>query len=78
MPKNKILNIDWNEIVIFSNWEDDYISLTDIAKYKWNKPDLIIQNWIRTNNTIQFLWTWEKLDNKIFNPFKSEGVKIAL
>lgn len=49
--------------------------MTDIAKYKWDKPDLIIQNWIKTNNTIQFLWTWEKLNNLDFNPFTFEGVK---
>ncbi len=71
----KTLNVNWTKIVIFEQNENDYISLTDIAKYKWDKPDLIMQNWIRTNNTIQFLWIWEQLNNPDFNPFIFEGFK---
>ncbi len=71
----KIIKVEWTEIVLFEQNEQDYISLTDIAKQKWDKPDMIIQNWIRNNSTIQFLWLWEKENNPNFNPFTFEGFK---
>ena len=46
----------------------DYISLTDIAKYRNpNDPRFIIQNWMRNRDTIEFLGLWEILNNKKFN-----------
>lgn len=65
MSKNKILNIEWNEIVIFSNWEDDFISLTDLMKsVEWNQK---IEKWISNRWTIDFLWTWESMFNPNFD-----------
>lgn len=48
--------------------EEDYISLTDIAKAK--NPDhsgLVISHWLRNNSTIQYLGLWETLNNENFN-----------
>ena len=54
--------------------KNDYISLTDIAKAKQkNKPDQIIQNWMRNRHTIEFLGIWEKMKNPNFNPLEFEG-----
>ena len=40
--------------------EDDYISLTDIAKYQDpENPRFIIQNWMRSRSTIDYLGLWE-------------------
>ena len=49
--------------------QDDYISITDIAKYK-DEVDAndIIKNWFRNRNTIEFLGLWEKLNNTDFKP----------
>lgn len=55
--------------------DTDYISLADIAKKKWDKPDLIIQNCFRTQNTLLFLWKWEELFNRYFKLFTFEGIK---
>ena len=56
--------------------EDDYISLTDIAKYKnADDPRFIIQNWMRTRFTIEFLRIWEQLNNPDFNRVEFEAVK---
>ena len=47
--------------------QEDYISITDIAKYK--NPDAprdIIKNWLRNKNTIELLGLWEKLNNPDF------------
>lgn len=48
--------------------QDDFLSLTDIAKIKdSDNPRYIIQNWLRNRNTIEFLGVWETLYNPNFN-----------
>ena len=75
--KNKILEVDGSEIVLFSKEDKDYISLTDIAKYRdKNHSDQIIQNWMRNYSTIEFLGIWEKLNNLDFKPLIFEGFKM--
>lgn len=45
----------------------DYISITDIAKYKNPEaPADIVKNWMRSKNTIELLGLWEKLNNPNF------------
>ena len=54
----------------------DYLSLTDIAKYQNPKdPRFIIQNWMRTRNTVHYLGLWEELHNPHFNRVEFEAVK---
>jgi hypothetical protein len=53
--------------------DDDYISLTDIAKYKSDDPNDVIKNWLRSKDTIQFLGLWEKLNNPDFKPVEFDG-----
>jgi len=49
--------------------KDEYISLTDIAKYKEDsEANEIIRNWLRNRNTIEFLGIWEHLYNPNFKP----------
>jgi|GEM_PF-2087014 len=56
--------------------KDDYISLTDIAKYRnADDPRFVIQNWMRTRFTVEFLGIWEQLDNPDFNRVEFEAVK---
>ncbi len=70
------INVKGTEVSIFSRNEDDYISLTDIAKYKNSKrTDQIIQNWIRNRNTIEFIGLWETLNNENFKPVEFEGFR---
>ncbi|ADG94555.1 KilA, N-terminal/APSES-type HTH DNA-binding domain protein [Arcobacter nitrofigilis DSM 7299] len=56
--------------------QDDYISITDIAKYK-DEVDAndIIKNWFRNRNTIEFLGLWEKLNNADFKPVEFDLIK---
>lgn len=56
------------------DFQNDYISLTDIAKYK-NKeePNVVVSNWMRNYNTIEYLGIWEQLNNPDFNPLEFEG-----
>ena len=50
------------------DFKNDYISLTDIAKYKnTDDPRFVIQNWMRNRNTLEFIGLWEALNNPNFN-----------
>src|SRR5665647_482775 len=80
MSKDKIfkatINAMGNEIAIVSNGNDnDFISLTDIAKYKSDEPNDVIKNWMRNRDTLEFLGLWEKLNNPDFKPVEFDGFK---
>lgn len=54
--------------VYTEDFKNDYISLTDIAKYKNDDdPRFVIQNWMRNRNTLEFIGLWEALNNPDFN-----------
>ncbi|MDR0912690.1 MAG: KilA-N domain-containing protein [Methanobrevibacter sp.] len=63
----KNLNVMDTEISIVTNNDNDYISITDIAKFKSDEPRFLIRNWLRNRNTIEFLGIWESLYNLNFN-----------
>ncbi|MCL2747102.1 MAG: KilA-N domain-containing protein [Oscillospiraceae bacterium] len=57
--------------VLSKGTSDDYISLTDIAKYKnVEEPFIVVNNWMRVRNTIEYLGIWEKLNNAEFKPIE--------
>ena len=50
--------------VYIENFKNNYISLTNIAKYKnKEKLNVVEANWLRNRNTIEYLGIWEKLNN---------------
>ncbi len=65
------------EISIYTeNFKNEYISLTDIAKYKNSEYSSdVINNWMRNRNTVEYLGLWEKLNNPNFNSLEFEGIK---
>jgi len=75
MKKTK-LNIKEVEVVLYKHNEEEYISITDMAKYRDSKrTNYIIQNWMRTQNTIEFLGLWEQLHNPIFKSIEFDAFK---
>jgi len=75
MTNTKII-IKGIEIVIFLKKESDYISLTDIARYKnEDRSDYIVQNWLRNRDTIEFLGLWEKINNPDFKSIEFDGFR---
>lgn len=54
----------------------DYISLTDIARYKSNEPSGVIKKWKRRKDIIKFLGLWEKLNNNNFNSVEFDQIKL--
>lgn len=70
------INVLSREVTISSIQDEDYISLTDIAKHRnADDPRFIIQNWMRTRSTVEFLGIWEYLNNPNFNRVEFEAVK---
>ncbi len=64
------------QIALYKNNRNDYISLTDIARYKNSEEsDDIIKNWMRNKNTLSFLGLWEKINNPTFKPVEFDGFR---
>ena len=79
IKKEKISAKGFDIEVYIEDFKNDYISLTDIAKYKnTDDPRFVIQNWMRNRNTLEFIGLWEVLNNPNFNrvqfdTFRSEA-----
>ncbi|KMM31022.1 DNA-binding protein [Parabacteroides goldsteinii] len=71
------INADGRQVSILSlGRNNDYISLTDIARYKSDDPNDVIKNWMRGKDVIQFLGLWEKLNNPDFKPVEFDRFKM--
>ena len=80
MPTTKKINANGTEIsILLQGNENDYICLTDMARYKdKQRTDYIIQNWLRSRSTIEYLGVWEQLHNPNFNPIEFDGFRKKL
>jgi len=74
-----IINVLDKNVMLFSINAENYISITDIAKYKNPEaPADIVKNWLRSKNTIELLGLWERIHNPAFklvefDQFKNEA-----
>lgn len=76
MAPREIVKIQDVEIAFQTFHEADYISLTDIARYRdRDRSDYVIQNWLRNRNTIEFLGLWEKINNPNFKSIEFDGFR---
>jgi hypothetical protein len=76
MSKTK-LNVNEIEIVLYKQNEEEYISITDMAKYRDSeRTNYIIQNWMRTRSTVEFLGLWEQLNNPNFKGIEFDAFRI--
>lgn len=65
------------EITVLSmTGEEDYISLTDIARYVSDEPKDVVKNWLRNRETISFLGLWEQLNNPNFKGVEFDSFKM--
>ena len=66
-PVKETIHAKGLDIAIYTeNFQDEFISLTDIARYKSDEPKDVIKNWMRNKDTIEFLGLWESLHNESF------------
>ena len=76
MAKKTVLTVEGTEVALKSQNQNDYVSLTDIAKYRDKEnPSQVISLWMRTFSTMRYLSLWGKLHNPNFKPLISEGFK---
>ncbi|MDY0202221.1 MAG: KilA-N domain-containing protein [Bacteroidales bacterium] len=76
MSKTK-LNVNEIEIVLYKQNEEEYISITDMAKFRDSeRTNYIIQNWMRTRSTVEFLGLWEQLNNPNFKGIEFDAFRI--
>jgi hypothetical protein len=76
MDKNKTILEKGTEITLLSRGMNDYISITDIAKTRNSaEPFALINNWMRSRSTIEFIGLWEKFFNPDFKPLEFERFK---
>lgn len=75
--KKKNIEIGKQLIAVnLSENENDYISLTDIARFKDpESTGIIIANWLSTKYTIQFIGAWEQLHNPDFNVMEFHNIR---
>jgi len=75
MSKTK-LNVNELEIVLYKQNEEEFISLTDMAKFRDSeRTNYIIQNWMRTRSTIEFIGLWEQLRNPNFKGIEFDAFR---
>ena len=74
--KKDVIHAKGFDIGIYTtDYENEFISLTDIAKYKSNDPNDVIKNWMRGRETLEFLGLWESLHNPDFKPVEFDGFR---
>ncbi len=75
-PIKEVIHAKGIDIGIYTtDFENEFISLTDIAKYKSSDPNDTIKNWMRGRETLEFLGLWEKLHNPDFKPVEFDGFR---
>ena len=76
MTKVQEINVKDTTIRTMKVGEADYICITDIARQKNTlEPNVVVGNWMRNRNTIEYLGIWDYLNNPNFNPIEFEGFK---
>ena len=76
MAKKETINVQGTEIILLSHKKDDYISLTDMAKYKnAEATGYVISRWLSARYTIDFVGIWERINNPDFNVVEFNNIK---
>jgi len=70
------MTVQGTAIALYQEEKGDFISLTDIARYRDSeRSDYILQNWMRNRSTIEFIGLWEQFHNPEFNSIEFDGIK---
>jgi len=76
MAKKESVQVQGTEIVVLTHRQDDFISLTDMARYKnAEATGLVISHWMSTRYTVEFMGIWEKFNNPNFNVTEFSNIR---
>jgi len=79
MNKSNKITVENTEIVLLRQNDNDYISLTDIAKHKnADIPATVISHWMSTVFTVNYMGLWERMNNPDFNLTEFREVKMLM
>ena len=74
--RKSTIEVQGTSITILNENCEEYISLTDIARYNnTGRTEIIIQNWMRNRNSIEFLGLWEQLNNPDFKDIEFDVIR---
>lgn len=76
MNQDQNIEVLWIVVQVKKIHNDDFVSLTDIAKWKnTTAPKDVVRNWLRLYNTVEYLWLWESINNSDFNRVEFDAFK---
>jgi hypothetical protein len=76
MAKSTKIEVKGTTVALYTAKDSDFISLTDIARYRDSeRSDYILQNRMRNRSTIEFMGLWELFNNPNFNCIEFDGIK---
>ena len=77
MAKKSTIHIEEGDVVIIKQQSEDYISLTDMARYKnAEATGLVISHWLSTRYAVDFLGIWERINNPQFNLTEFSNIRL--
>ena len=78
MAKQKTITVQNVEVQVIAENDRDFICITDMANAKDNESRAadIIKNWIRNRYTLEFLGTWEQMNNPDFKVVEFDHFKM--
>ena len=72
-PIKETIHAKGIDINIYTHdFKNEYVSLTDIAKYRSIQPSITVHNWLRGRDIVEFLGLWETLHNPDFKLIEFE------
>jgi len=70
------MDVKGHEITVVAMQDEDYISLTDMARHKnQESTGIVITHWMSTRYTIEFMGVWERLNNPGFNVTEFSNIR---
>ena len=77
MAKANKIEVEGSVISVVKNQNEDYVSLTDMAKFKNSESTgLVISHWLSTRFAIDFLGIWEQINNPNFNVTEFSNIRM--
>lgn len=75
MATNTSITVQGAEIHVVSKDDEDYLSLTDMVS-GFDGGSALIDTWLKSKNTLEFLGVWERMNNPNFNSVEFDGIRI--
>lgn len=72
--RKSTITVKGSKVNVYTENDLDFISLTDMVK-NFEGGSALIEQWLKSKDTILFLGVWEQLNNPDFNSLEFEGIR---